>query len=267
MELNRDNLIETLAGMLTPVVGNRGAEILLARASGHRLEELGGRYGITRERVRQLETIALWHAPEEVFPALAQLSSLTPDPASIQKKLAVVARKRMKAYIISHPAEAHDYQLIHKRCGIAPKTPDKLYGDDALMQLYREYGVNRIGSELHCTQCDSFKHKDEFPPKTNVGGPTLICRPCNTRRMRDRWRDHYDKAIAYSRYYNKTPQARAYYKAWREKNKDLINARQRERNKHLTPEQKEKRRTWARNRYQRMKLGLVGGASAGVDGK
>jgi hypothetical protein len=179
-EQSRRGLIDAVVDVLRFFVSSRTMEILIARASGQTLADIGKRYVISRERARQIEQAGLGNIPEAGKAALLRLSEATPLPAGIQRSMRVADRKAVRSYAAENPHKCYNYQQLHAKLGITPPTQGEFLHMDSLMQLYRDYGINRIGYLYHCTLCDSFKHKDDFAP--GVLKRSLHCRVCNTKR-------------------------------------------------------------------------------------
>jgi hypothetical protein len=171
----------------------RLVDILLRRLQHETLEEIGQSYGITRERVRQLErsALGLLAQSESALELLEQVREENPYPYAdsslrhMEEKQRARDSRAVLGYLAAIPDGPFDYQKIYKEAGARPRTAQKLTGMEALEQIHRDFiksGTTRIGSYIFCIRCKHFKHQDEFCPSVQQGSEHRVCRHCNTER-------------------------------------------------------------------------------------
>lgn len=154
----------------------------MARAAGERLASIGKRYGVSRERVRQI-TKAL---------------GVAKPPPKVSAQQLRWATKRELAKLFT--GTEFDRAEIMRIAGWDGEPTDLGLCD----RLYREYKLIRCGAYVRCSRCETFKPFTEHLHGYMNSKQTLTCNPCNAARMRKYYETHDwpkpgPNAVLYSR--------------------------------------------------------------------
>lgn len=147
----------------------RNQRIAEARADGERLASIGRRYGVSRERVRQI-TKAL---------------GVGKPPPKVSAQHLRWATKRELAKLFT--GTAFDRADIMRIAGWDGEPTDL----DLCDRLYREYKLIRCGFYVRCARCEKFKPFTEHLPGYMNSQHYLACKPCNAARAR-KWYETHD---------------------------------------------------------------------------
>lgn len=147
----------------------RNQRIAEARADGERLASIGKRYGVSRERVRQI-TKAL---------------GVGKPPPKVSAQQLRWATKRESAKLFT--GTDFDRAEVLRLTGWADEGTDLGLCD----RLYREYKLIRCGLYVRCARCEKFKPFTEHLPGYMNSQHYLACKPCNAARAR-KWYETHD---------------------------------------------------------------------------
>jgi len=251
--LERQRLAASFMAQAKPLVGQK-AIILLARASGYSMASLGNIFGVSRERIRQIEKTCLRHVSNECLQILWELSEAVPFPDHIFKKGGQTRRGTIRRGVKKYPKLAFEsYGKFMRRLGLeSDASDDAITGLDALYKIAAEVHCQKIGDYFKCVTCKQFKLSSEFLPSAKSRLNPGRCKVCNVLQRQEYYWDNHEKCLEYARERNKLPEQREYARRWQQKHRKELLARARER-RQADPEFREKDNAKQREYYYKRK--------------
>ncbi len=163
----------------TPLPGSisillRDQAILARRLKGEKLEAIGLDFGISRERVRQIQNATIREMPD-ASQVIEQLALARSTSQRQQQKNRWALQRELRAAIQT----GFDRERLLQLIGFAECPLD----DIALCGLlHDQFGICRFYSYLRCHACESVKPMEDFPPYAAT--KLVPCRACGTVRTR-----------------------------------------------------------------------------------